>query len=160
MAVLPIESGLANWAEIKGVIAKRPTVSAQSLLAATLIEPAWRGLEADDFPLGALVIDDVARGELSQCKKPGSPDEFAFVARHPGPYGECWKVIAGQKSFARQISVWVKVAVFTTRVDLQQKITLAKGLLLAGVGRCLLLWATGSHQGCLRFEQLPSGRAK
>jgi hypothetical protein len=80
--------------EIERRITKCATDAAQALLATPLFETARGCLEAHHLPLGAFVVEDVARREFAQREEARAGDELALVARHPRSYRQRWEVVA------------------------------------------------------------------
>src|SRR2546427_4881018 len=72
-------------------------------------------------PTGAFVVEDVARREFAQHEEARAGDELALVARHPRSYRQRWEVVARQESFAREISVGIKVTFLAGGVNLKQQ---------------------------------------
>ena len=78
------------------------TAAAEPSLDTSLVKPAGRRLEAHNFPLGSLVIDDVLRGELTQCKEAWPADEFPLLSWNPCADGKGGEIVTGKNpSLAR-----------------------------------------------------------
>src|SRR3990170_654029 len=94
-AVLPVKACVADGAKVERSVAECSATPAKAPLAAARIQATGWRLERDRFPLRALVVQDVAGREFSQCEQPGTRDEFPLVARHPGPDRKRGKVVTG-----------------------------------------------------------------
>src|SRR5205823_5412078 len=75
-AVLAVESRLASWAHVAGLLAVRTTRPAKPPSHTAVMQTTWRHLKSDDLPLGAFVVQDVGRGELAQGQEARASDEL------------------------------------------------------------------------------------
>ncbi len=113
LAVSGIEASVAIGTAVECGFAETAADTAESLLAAPFFKTARRRLEADDFPLRPLVVQDVVGAKFAESKESRAGDELPVVARHPGANGQRREVVTRQEALAGEVSVGVEVGFLT-----------------------------------------------